>query len=157
MISTVSIFEMNLIINCEHKDPHTILGMHEVLHDDREVVAVRAFLPGAKELYVIDKNQEKNIYKAEKIHEDGFFEAVIDDRHEWFEYLFHIVYWDGNERVVPDIYSFQPTVGDYDRYLLAQETIMRYTISWEQISAKQTALKVLPLRCGRQTQKVYAL
>ena len=117
MISTVSIFEMNLIINCEHKDPHTILGMHEVLHDDREVVAVRAFLPGTKELYVIDKNQEKNIYKAEKIHEDGFFEAVIDDRHEWFEYLFHIVYWDGNERVVPDIYSFQPTVGDYDRYL----------------------------------------
>ena len=25
MVSTVSIFEMNLIINCEHKDPHTIL------------------------------------------------------------------------------------------------------------------------------------
>ena len=117
MISTVSIFEMNLIINCEHKDPHTILGMHEVLHDDREVVAVRAFLPGAKELYVIDKNDEEKVYKAERIHEDGFFEAVIDDRNKWFEYLFHIVYWDGNERVTPDIYSFQPTVGDYDRYL----------------------------------------
>ena len=118
MISTVSIFEMNLIINCEHKDPHTILGMHEVLHDDREVVAVRAFLPGAKELYVIDKNQEKNVYKADKIHEDGFFEAVIDDRPEWFEYLFHIPLG-----IMTDIF-------------LARETIMRYTISWEQISAK---------------------
>ena len=117
MISTVSIFEMYLIINCEHKDPHTVLGMHEVLHDDREVVAVRAFLPGAKALYVIDKNDEKNIYKAEKIHEDGFFEAVIDDRNKWFEYLFHIIYWDGTERVTADMYSFPPTVSEYDRYL----------------------------------------
>ena len=117
MISTVSIFEMYLIINSEHKDPHTVLGMHEVLHDDREVVAVRAFLPGAKELYVIDKNDEKNIYKAEKIHEDGFFEAVIDDRNKWFEYLFRIIYWDGNERTTEDMYSFPPTVSEYDRYL----------------------------------------
>lgn len=117
MVSTVSIFEMNLIINCEHKDPHTILGMHEVFHDDREVVAVRAFLPGAKELSVIDKNDQEKVYKAERIHDDGFFEAVIDDRNEWFEYLFHITYWDGNERTTADIYSFQPTVGDYDRYL----------------------------------------
>ena len=84
MVSTVSIFEMNLIINCEHKDPHTILGMHEVFHDDREVVAVRAFLPGAKELSVIDKNDQEKVYKAERIHDDGFFEAVIDDRNEWF-------------------------------------------------------------------------
>ena len=58
MISTVSIYEMNLIVNCEHKDPHTVLGMHEVLHDDREVVAVRAFLPGAKELYVMIKTMK---------------------------------------------------------------------------------------------------
>ena len=110
MVSTVSIFEMNLIINCEHKDPHTILGMHEVFHDDREVVAVRAFLPGAKELSVIDKNDQEKVYKAERIHDDGFFEAVIDDRNEWFEYLFHITYWDGNERTTADIYfrSGQP-------------------------------------------------
>ena len=66
MVSTVSIFEMNLIINCEHKDPHTILGMHEVFHDDREVVAVRAFLPGAKELSVIDKNDQEKVYKAKE-------------------------------------------------------------------------------------------
>ena len=78
MVSTVSIFEMNLIINCEHKDPHTILGMHEVFHDDREVVAVRAFLPGAKELSVIDKNDQEKVYKAERIHDDGFFEAMAD-------------------------------------------------------------------------------
>lgn len=117
MISTVSIYEMNLIVNCEHKDPHTVLGMHEVLHDDREVVAVRAFLPGAKELYVIDKNDENAVYKADRIHEDGFFETVIEDRHKWFDYKFRIVYWDGNENITADTYSFPPTVSDYDKYL----------------------------------------
>ena len=117
MISTVSIYEMNLIVNCEHKDPHTVLGMHEVLHDDREVVAVRAFLPGAKELYDIDKNDENAVYKADRIHEDGFFETVIEDRHKWFDYKFRIVYWDGNENITADAYSFPPTVSDYDKYL----------------------------------------
>ena len=117
MISTVSIYEMNLIVNCEHKDPHTVLGMHEVLHDDREVVAVRAFLPGAKELYVIDKNDENAVYEADRIHEDGFFETVIEDRHKWFDYKFRIVYWDGNENITADAYSFPPTVSDYDKYL----------------------------------------
>lgn len=117
MISTISIYEMNLIINSEHKDPHTVLGMHEVLHDDREVVAVRAFLPGAKELYVMDKQDESVFYKAEKIHEDGFFEAIIEDRSKWFDYVFRIVYWDGNERITADTYSFPPTISDYDRYL----------------------------------------
>lgn len=117
MISTVSIYEMNLIVNCEHKDPHTVLGMHEVLHDDREVVAVRAFLPGVKELYVIDKNDENGVYKADRIHEDGFFETVIEDRHKWFDYKFRIVYWDGNENITADAYSFPPTVSDYDKYL----------------------------------------
>ena len=117
MISTVSIYEMNLIVNCEHKDPHTVLGMHEVLHDDREVVAVRAFLPGAKELYVIDKNDENGVYKADRIHEDGFFFFLIEDRHKWFDYKFRIVYWDGNENITADAYSFPPTVSDYDKYL----------------------------------------
>ena len=117
MISTISIYEMNLIINSEHKDPHTVLGMHEVLHDDREVVAVRAFLPSAKELYVMDKQDESVFYKAEKIHEDGFFEAIIEDRSKWFDYVFRIVYWDGNERITADTYSFPPTISDYDRYL----------------------------------------
>lgn len=117
MISTVSIFEMQLIINSEHKDPHTVLGMHEVLHDGRDVVSVRAFIPGAREIYVIDRADSDNVYKAERIHDDGFFEAVITDRNKWFDYLLKIVYWDGTERTVPDAYSFPPTVSEFDRYL----------------------------------------
>ena len=50
MISTVSIYEMQLIINSDFKDPHDVLGMHGVFHDDRDMVSVRAFMPGAKEI-----------------------------------------------------------------------------------------------------------
>ena len=122
MVSTVSIFEIQMIINAEHRDPHTILGMHEVLHDGRDVISVRAFIPGARKLYVIDKADENKEYEAAKIHEDGFFEAVIDDRSKWFDYLFRIAYFDGTERVTADIYSFAPTVSEYDRYLFGAGT-----------------------------------
>ncbi|GFI61545.1 1,4-alpha-glucan branching enzyme GlgB [Clostridiales bacterium] len=116
MISTVSMFEMYLIINAEHKDPHTILGMHEISNGSKNIVAVRAFLPDAKEVYVIDKARPERIYKADKIHEDGFFDAVIKTRSKWFDYLLKIVY-EENEIITDDMYSFPPTISDYDRYL----------------------------------------
>lgn len=107
MISTVSIYEMNLIVNCEHKVRTRFWVCMRCYMMHREVVAVRSVSSRAKELYVIDKNDENAVYKADRIHEDGFFETVIEDRHKWFDYKFRIVYWDGNENITADAYSFR--------------------------------------------------
>ena len=117
MITTVSIFEIYQIINAEHKDPHTILGMHEVLFNGKEVLSVRVFAPCAKAVTVIDKKDRRRKYQAQKLHEDGFFEAVIKNRNKWFQYVLKIEYIDGNRTETEDMYSFRPLISEYDRYL----------------------------------------
>ncbi|MEA4971699.1 MAG: 1,4-alpha-glucan branching protein GlgB [Candidatus Metalachnospira sp.] len=117
MITTVSIFEMYQIINSEHKDPHTILGMHEVLFEGKEMVSVRVFAPCAKVVTVIDKKDKRKKYSSQKLHDDGFFEAVIENRKNWFSYILHIEYIDGNTSETEDMYAFNPTISEYDRYL----------------------------------------
>lgn len=122
MITTTSLNELFRIVNVEHGDPHHILGMHEVEKDDKKMIAVRAFIPQAKEITVVDINDISKKYEMTKIHEDGFFEAIIYDRKEWFWYQFQIRDYVGNEWTTYDAYAFQPTVGDYDRYLFGAGT-----------------------------------
>lgn len=117
MITTTSLFELYQIINVEHGDPHHVLGMHEVKTNEAEEVAVRAFIPNAKTIIVIDTADSTKRYEMHKIHEDGFFEVIIEDRSKWFEYRFYINDYSGNEWETFDPYSFEPTISEYDRYL----------------------------------------
>lgn len=117
MITTVSIFEIYQIINTEHKDPHTILGMHEVLFEGKEMISVRVFAPSAKIVTVIDKKDKSKIYSSQKLHDDGFFESVIENRRKWFKYILRIEYIDGTVTEKEDMYSFSPFITEYDRYL----------------------------------------
>ena len=61
MITTVSIYEMYRIINEEHRNPHSVLGMHEVLNGGKEMLSVRVFAPGAKAVTVIEKKGRKKV------------------------------------------------------------------------------------------------
>lgn len=117
MITTTSLNELFKIVNVEHGDPHHILGMHEIERDDKKIVAVRAFIPQAKSIKVLDTKDTAKEYDMIKIHQDGFFEAVIEDRKEWFEYLFQITDYQENEWTTYDAYAFPPTISEYDRYL----------------------------------------
>ncbi len=122
MITTVSIYEMYRIINEEHRNPHSVLGMHEVLNGGKEMLSVRVFAPGAKAVTVIEKKGRKKEFEAQLIHDDGFFEAVITSRKKWFPYTLRIEYNDGNIYETADKYSFRPTVSEYDRYLYGAGT-----------------------------------
>lgn len=122
MITTTSLNELFKIVNVEHGDPHHILGMHEIEKEDKKIIAVRAFIPQAKEITVIDANDISKRYEMTKIHEDGFFEAIIYDRKEWFWYEFQVRDYVGNEWTTYDAYAFTPTIGDYDKYLFGAGT-----------------------------------
>ena len=96
MMTTTKISEIFHIVKGEHGDPHTVLGMHEVEQDGKKVVSVRAFMPGAEKITVIDFNQKRKKYPMEKLHEDGFFEVTIEDREEWFRYQLEYTDHTGN-------------------------------------------------------------
>ena len=44
MLTTVNMMEMQLIITASHGDPHTVLGMHETIIDDKPCLVVRSFV-----------------------------------------------------------------------------------------------------------------
>ncbi len=121
MISTAELIELNQIIEAQHGDPHHILGMHEVDVDGKKCLAVRAFIPQAKNITVVDPKSDLK-YQMNKIHQDGFFEVIITDRSEWFRYMFHIEGYENNDWSTYDAYSFEPTISDMDIYLFNQGT-----------------------------------
>ena len=53
-MATTDLNEIFNIVNGEHGDPHTVLGMHEAELKGRRMVIVRAYLPGAEAITVID-------------------------------------------------------------------------------------------------------
>ena len=83
MLTTLNMLEMQLIITASHGDPHTVLGMHEMTIDGKACVVVRAFVPQAKSITVIDDKKPDKTFKMEKIHMDGFFECVIKSRKKY--------------------------------------------------------------------------
>ena len=69
MITTTNLNELFQIVNVEHGEPHHVLGMHEVEHEGEKFVAVRAFVPQAKEIVVVDDADQDKTYPMMKIHE----------------------------------------------------------------------------------------
>ena len=86
MLTTVNMMELQLIIDANHGDPHTVLGMHETSIDGKDCVVVRAFIPQAKSITVVDDKKRDKTFPMEKIHDYGFYECVIKTRKKWFKY-----------------------------------------------------------------------
>src|SRR5206468_8894700 len=46
--------ELEALLNGQHGQPHSLLGMHPITHQDRRGLAVRAFLQDARTCEVVD-------------------------------------------------------------------------------------------------------
>lgn len=122
MLTTTKLYDIFHIVNGEHSDPHTVLGMHEMEEDGRKAVVVRAFLPHAAGITVIDYANKRKKYPMERLHADGFFEVTIADREEWFRYQLEYTDADGNTWRSYDPYSFSSTLSEFDRHLFGAGT-----------------------------------
>jgi len=117
MNTTANIEEVYKIINTCHRDPYNILGMHHIEDGTKQKkLAVRAFLPNAREVDVIDVDSG-TLYPMSNLDGTGFFETVISQREDFFCYKFRIRDYCGNEYCNYDPYSFLPVLTDYDLYL----------------------------------------
>lgn len=117
MKTTADFEEVYKVLNGDHCDPFRVLGMHPVNPEAAEglKIAVRAYLPGASEIFVREAAGDVR-FKLDKIHEDGFFEAVLD-RSDFFTYLLEVKDRSGAAYTTYDPYSFLPVLSDYDLYL----------------------------------------
>lgn len=120
MVLTANILDFTDIINSSCSDPHRILGMHEILFKDKPALAVRAYIPQAKSISVIDNADDSVSYPMALIHTDGLFEAIITDRSKWFMYKLEILWHNDEKWLTHDPYSFQPILSDMDMYLFGE-------------------------------------
>ena len=66
--TTANYDEVLRVINAEHPDPFSVLG---IITKHENSIVVRAFLPNAKEINVVDISSNKK-YKMDLVDEKGF-------------------------------------------------------------------------------------
>jgi len=111
-----------------HGDPFSILGLHP---DGDGALALRAFLPTADSVEVIERKTGKSLVELEKVHPSGIFAGTIPRRRKPFPYRLR-VHWSGVTDDVDDPYAFPPLIGEQDIWYLAEGT---HTRPWQVFGA----------------------
>ena len=107
--------EIAAIVEARHGDPFAVLGMHKTATG----LAVRAMLPAAQQMFVVESATGALAAEAAQLDPSGFFVADIPGRDASFRYRLRVT--DGVvTREFDDIYRFPPVLGELDLYLLAE-------------------------------------
>ena len=126
MTALVSEEEIERLVRSEHSDPFSILGAHPAeIMDDRtqqsqRVLVVRAFLPGARQVWVVLGDSPDEPRTMERAHSDGLFELILLDRHEVVPYQLRVLDHEGGFSQFVDPYCFLPVLTDFDLYLMGE-------------------------------------
>ena len=105
------------IVSSTHYDPFSYLGMHRAARGTGMVV--RAFVPWAHSVSVIDRETGAVLAGMAKIHEAGLFAGEIAGRNDPFAYRLRVTVG-ADAHDLEDPYRFPPYLGELDTYLLAQ-------------------------------------
>jgi len=117
--------DLDRLKGCCHRDPHTFLGAHA----SKEAILTRIFRPEAIAVSVFPKAGGPAL-KAHSSSGSGLFEATSEDPTAKGPYRVEVTYESGKTFQYWDPYSFWPTLGDMDLYLLARGTIKSSTKRW---------------------------
>lgn len=104
----------------DHGDPFSVLGMHRV----KQQLFVRALLPGAVSVAVIDRETGQQLAALQRVGTSDIFSDVIPGRIEPFPYRLRID-WSTHQQELEDPYRFSKILGDIDVWLLAEGTHYR--------------------------------
>jgi 1,4-alpha-glucan branching enzyme len=113
--------EIELIRSAAHGDPFAVLGMHA---DAKGSLWVRAFLPGAAEVTVVESDGGKPLGTLDLRHPDGVFEGRLRIRKRR-AYRFDVRWVDGSASVIDDPYRFPAVLGEMDVWLMGEGTHLR--------------------------------
>lgn len=107
--------DIQAIVRGRHGNPFVVLGMHG---GGGQPVRVNAFLPAAATVTVIDEDgSEAGV--LEKVHPEGFFSGVLEDRALRFSYRLKLTAGD-HAWIIEDPYRFGPVLGEVDEHLLGE-------------------------------------
>ncbi|MDF7651960.1 1,4-alpha-glucan branching enzyme [Pantoea sp. Acro-805] len=111
---------INALFAGNYADPFSFLGMHQTV----EGLEVRALLPDASEVWVIETNTGRKCAQLKCLDSRGFFCGVIPRRKNLFRYQLAVT-WHGQQNLIDDAYRFGPLLADMDAWLLGEGTHLR--------------------------------
>ncbi|TVR79654.1 MAG: 1,4-alpha-glucan branching protein GlgB [Rhodospirillales bacterium] len=109
--------DIHAVVDANHRDPFGFLGMHALTPEGDLVV--RAFLPEAREVAIIDAESGARVAAMQRLHEAGLFAGAVSGRPAPFRYRLAVV-TDAGDSVIDDAYRFPPLLGDEDTRLLRE-------------------------------------
>ncbi|MHB8652450.1 MAG: 1,4-alpha-glucan branching protein GlgB [Terriglobia bacterium] len=140
--TTAPIEEVQLIVRGEHSDPFHVLGAHPINVAGQPAIALRAFLPQAAAASAIrNSGGASQILPLERVHIDGFFEAVVPGAAQVFPYRLRIKTSAGVEYETEDPYRFPPVLSDFDLHLMGEGTHYK---KYEKLGAHMAELEGVP-------------
>ena len=94
---------INALIAGHFADPFSVLGMHRT----EAGLEVRALLPDATEVWVIEPKTGRKVGNLECLDSRGFFSGVMPRRKNPFRYQLAVI-WHGQQNLIDDPYSCGP-------------------------------------------------
>ena len=121
MRTALTLKDIRDLVEGSHHCPRSVLGPHEVEHDGRRAVAVRAFLPDTQQAWVIE-SQLQPPRPMRQLHPAGLFEAIcpLPERQARPRYQLRCIDGGGATTTLHDPYAFDSLLSDYDRHLFAE-------------------------------------
>jgi 1,4-alpha-glucan branching enzyme len=113
--------DVDKICSARHEDPFSVLGPHATPQGQ---VSVRAFMPQAQHVLVVNAVSDHELARMAMRHEDGFFEAVMNVPLGQ-GYRLRVRWANGDESLLDDPYRFPPVLSDMDIWLLGEGTHLR--------------------------------
>ena len=117
-IATADAAAIDAIVNAYHGAPLAVLGPHVVTVDAAPALAVRAFRPLDAAVWVAEADGART--PMTRVHDAGFYEAVLPGRAADVDYRLVAVDPAGDDHTVEDPYRFPPLLTEYDLYLLGE-------------------------------------
>jgi 1,4-alpha-glucan branching enzyme len=105
--------EAYAIIEGRHSDPFHYLGRHM----EKDVAVVRAFIPDAAEVRVVDEQGHES--ELDRIHDAGLFAGRLPNGSQRYQLRAR---FGQNVVELEDPYRFPPVLSEYDLYLLSEGT-----------------------------------
>ncbi|MBO9515511.1 MAG: 1,4-alpha-glucan branching protein GlgB [Variovorax sp.] len=112
--------EVRALMRAEHEDPFAVLGPHET----DEGLRVRALLPGAKSVTVMQSGSGWPLAQLDRKPGSDLFAGLVPASQARLGYHFHVD-WGSHSSLIDDPYRFPMVLGATDAWLLAEGTHLR--------------------------------
>jgi len=142
--TTVSLEGMNALLEGRLGRPADVLGPQTISHEGRKMLAVRAFLPGSQQAWVVDRGQREG-RPMRRIHPAGLYEALcpydalcsdntqrqnstanlLADARQQPAYELRVADREGEMKTLHDPYAFAPMLSEFDLHLFGEGKLLR--------------------------------